>query len=148
MSYTNLNYHLVFSTKQRRPLIGPDVMPRLREYVGGIIRNMGGQMLSANGVADHLHVATVLNQKFALMDVLKEIKGSSSEWIHQTFPAMRDFAWQEGYAAFTVSHSIVPAVMAYVASQVDHHKASTFEEEFVQFLNRHGIKFDPRYVFA
>ena len=147
MSYTNLNYHLIFSTKGRRPVIGPDLMPRLREYIGGIIRNLGGQMLTANGPQDHIHIATILNQKMAMMDILKEIKGDSSRWVHQTI-GQRDFAWQDGYAGFTVSHSVMPKVVAYVHGQVEHHKKQTFKEEFIEFLDRHGVKYDPKYVWA
>jgi len=146
MSYTQLNYHLVFSTKDRRPWLGPEVMPRLREYLGGIIRNLGGQMLAANGPGDHVHLATILNQKRPLMDVLQELKQSSSKWIHQEFPDLRAFAWQDGYAAFTVSHSGMPQVVEYIAQQVPHHHRQTFVEELIALLERHGVQYDERYI--
>jgi REP element-mobilizing transposase RayT len=146
MSYTQLNYHLVFSTKDRRPWLGPEVMPRLREYLGGIIRNLGGQMLAANGPADHVHLATILNQKRPLMEVLQELKQISSKWIHQEFPDLRAFAWQDGYAAFTVSHSGMPQVVAYIAQQVPHHHRQTFVEELIALLERHGVQYDERYI--
>ena len=146
MSYTQLNYHLVFSTKDRRPWLGPEVMPRLREYLGGIIRNLGGQMVAANGPADHVHLATILNQKRPLMDILQELKQSSSKWIHQEFPDLRAFAWQDGYAAFTVSHSGMPQVVEYIAQQVPHHRRQTFVEELIALLERHGVQYDERYI--
>jgi putative transposase len=93
MSYLQLNFHLVFSTKDRRPLLRADRMPRIREYLGGIIRNLGGQLLAANGTEDHVHMAAVLDQKRALMDVLRDLKSCFSEWVHQEFPDQRDFAW-------------------------------------------------------
>ena len=146
MSYTQLNYHLVFSTKDRRSWLGPEIMPRLREYLGGIIRNLGGQMLAANGSGDHVHVATVLNQKRPLMEILQELKQSSSKWIHQEFPDLRAFAWQDGYAAFTVSHSGMPQVVEYIAQQVPHHHRQTFVEELIALLERHGVQYDERYI--
>jgi putative transposase len=146
MSQTDLNYHLVFSTKNRRRIIGPDLMPQLREYIGGIIRNLGGRMQAANGPEDHIHIAAVLSQKLALMDVLQEIKQSSSRWIHRTV-GQRDFAWQDGYAAFTVSHSVLPKVIAYIQGQVKHHKKKTFQEELIEFLKKHEVEYDERYIF-
>ena len=146
MSYINLNYHLIFSTKERCPSITTELMLRLGPYIGGIIRQIDGQMLTSNGPGDHIHIATILNQKTAIMDVLRKIKGSSSEWIHTTFPDMRDFAWQDGYAAFTVSHSAMPKVVDYIKGQIEHHKKLTFQEELIQFLNRHGVKYDERYI--
>ena len=146
MSYTQLNYHHVFSTKDRRPWLGPEVMPRLREYLGGIIRNLDGQMVAANGPADHVHVATILNQKRPLMEVLQELKQSSSKWIHQEFPDLRAFAWQDGYAAFTVSHSGMPQVVECIAQQVPHHRRQTFSKELIALLERHGVQYDERYI--
>jgi REP element-mobilizing transposase RayT len=147
MSHTNLNYHLIFSTKDRRPMIRPDLMPRLREYVGGIIRDLGGQMLAANGPADHFHIATILDQNVALSDVMRQIKGGSSQWMHRTI-GQSDFAWQDGYAAFTISHSIVPTVVEYAMRQMAHHQKQTFQEEFVEFLKRHEVKYDARYIWT
>jgi len=146
MSYINLNYHLVFSTKQRQPFITNEMMSRLAPYIGGIIRQMDGQLIIANGPEDHLHIAAILNQKRALMDVLQDIKGGSSEWIHETFPEMREFTWQEGYAAFSVSHSVMPKVVEYIRGQAEHHKKMTFQEELIEFLNRHGVKYDEHYI--
>jgi len=147
MSYINLNYHLVFSTKDRRRVIGIDLMPRLREYVGGIIRDLCGRMLAANGPEDHIHIAAILDQKNALMEVLKQVKASSSEWVHSTV-GQRDFAWQDGYAAFSVSHSVMPRVIAYIGRQVEHHKEQTFQEELIEFLRRHEVQYDERYIWA
>ena len=147
MSYIDLNYHLIFSTKDRRRVIDIDLMPKLREYIGGIIRNLGGRMQAANGPEDHIHIAAILSQKLALMDVLKEIKQSSSKWVHQTI-GQRDFAWQDGYAAFSVSHSVMSKVIAYIQRQVEHHKKQTFQEELIEFLKRHEVEYDERYIFA
>ena len=127
-------------------MIAPERMPRLGEYVGGIIRELGGQMLAANGPADHMHIVTILNQKLALMDVLKTIKANSSGWVHETFPDMQDFAWQDGYAAFTVSHSATEQVVEYVRRQAEHHRKMSFQEELIELLKRHGVEYDERYI--
>jgi REP element-mobilizing transposase RayT len=146
MSFTKLQYHLVFSTKERRPAIAPELMPRLVPYLGGIIRNLGGQMLAANGTSDHMHVAAILTQKTALMDVLMRIKADSSGWIHSTFPEHRDFAWQDGYSAFSVSESVMPSVCSYAAGQAQHHSKMTFEQELIAMLEAHQIAYDPKYL--
>ncbi len=148
MSHTCLLYHLVFSTKERRPWLAPEIQSRLVPYIGGIIRDLGGQLLTANGPDNHLHVSAVLNQKHALMDVLQEIKGGSSKWMHQTFPLMRDFNWQDGYAAFTVSHSVMPRVVGYIQGQREHHAQKSFEQELIELLEKHGVKYDERYLVA
>ena len=146
MSFISLKYHLVFSTRDRRPLIVPEVLPRLTKYVGGIIRELGGQMLAGNGPPDHFHIAAILDQKRSIMEVLGTIKANSSRWIHQTFSDSRDFEWQDGYAAFTVSHSGISHVVKYVEGQQEHHKKMTFQEELVALLRKHEIPFDERYI--
>ena len=104
-SYTQLLYHLVFSTKRREPFLGPSVLPRLCEYLGGAVRGEGGTALIVNGMPDHIHILARLRQDVALSDVLRAIKAHSSGWVHDTFPELSGFAWQSGYGAFTVSIS-------------------------------------------
>jgi REP element-mobilizing transposase RayT len=104
-SYTNLLYHIVFSTKQREPWLDATIRPRVWEYLGGAIRGEGGVPLIVNGVADHVHILAKLRQDIAVSDVLRAIKANSSGWIHETFPHLAGFAWQVGYGAFSVSHS-------------------------------------------
>jgi REP element-mobilizing transposase RayT len=116
-SYTNLIYHIVFSTKDRRPLITAELKPRLYEYIGGTIRGLGGICLAINGVADHVHVLAKLRPDKALSAVLRDLKANSSGWMHDVFPDMRDFSWQNGYGAFTVSASQVAKVQKYIAEQ-------------------------------
>ena len=148
MSFSNLNYHVVFSTKERRPLIRGDVAGRLPKYIGGIIGELGGIPLAVNGPADHMHVVAVLTPKVALMDCVQSIKGGSSKWIHETFSNLSDFDWQDGYAAFTVSRSALDKVVEYVRGQQEHHKKMSFQEEWVALLKRHGVQYDERYVFG
>jgi REP element-mobilizing transposase RayT len=146
MSHTRLQYHIVFSTKDRRPMISDDLNERLIPYIGGIIRDMGGTMLAAGGDAGHLHIATILDSRYALMDVMRRVKSGSSKWIHETLPNRGDFGWQHGYAAFTVSQSVMPQVLAYIESQPAHHAKTTFEDELRALLRAHGVEFDERYM--
>ena len=145
-TYTNLTYHCVFSTRQRRPWLNADVMPRLTQFVGGIIRQREGKLLAMNGRDDHVHLLAIFPAKRALSDLLRDIKAASSGWIHDTFPDLVAFAWQEGYGAFTVCQSIKKDVIRYIDRQEEHHKEMTFEKEFILLLERNGIEYDPRYV--
>ena len=117
----------------------------LREYLGGIVRAMDGKLLAANGIEDHIHLAVILDQKRAVMDVLREIKSRSSGWLRETRPAL-DFHWQDKYAGFVVSPSVMPAVLRYIERQAEHHKKMTFLEELMRLLDAHGIEYDPRYL--
>jgi len=145
-SYVNLLYHVVFSTKDREPLIVEAVQPRLYEYVGGIIRKHGGVPLAVNGTDDHLHLFARLRQDIALSDIVRDLKASSSGWMHKVFPDLKDFAWQRGYGAFTVSESRAGAVRRYVERQKVRHREQGFKEEFVSFLRANGVEFDERYL--
>jgi len=148
MSYTNLQYHIAFSTKERRPWLEPETLSRTCEYIGGILREQGGKLLAANGTADHVHIAALADPTVAISDLLRTIKTNSSSWIHRTFPDLRDFHWQDGYAAFSVSASVTPRVVSYIRKQAEHHKQTSFMEELVALLDKHGIEYDKRYLFA
>lgn len=147
-SFAALYYHLVFSTKDRRLLLQPDIAPRIHEYIGGIIHGLGGNSIIVGGVADHIHALSSIVKTVAVASALRDIKADSSKWIHQTFPEMRDFAWQEGYGAFSISVSGLDAVKRYIENQAEHHRTVTFQEEFVAFLERHQIPYDPRYIWV
>ena len=145
-SFTNLLYHIVFSTKERRPLITPAYEPRLFEYIGGIIRGAGGITLGINGAEDHVHVLAKLRPDRALSDVLRDLKCNASGWMHDVFPELHDFSWQRGYGAFTVSQSNVEEVRDYLRRQKEHHKKRSSRDEFMALLNANGIEFDSRYL--
>jgi putative transposase len=135
-SFTNLLYHIVFSTKERRPLITLDYEPRLYEYIGGTLRGLGGVSLELNGTADHVHLLAKLRPDRALSDVLRKLKANASGWMHDVFPAVEDFSWQRGYGAFTVSESNVEEVRNYLRRQKEHHAKISFRDEFIQFLKQ------------
>jgi REP element-mobilizing transposase RayT len=145
-SYTNLLYHIIFSTKDRRPLITPQYETRLYDYIGGTIRRVGGISLGLNGTTDHVHVLTKLRPDRALSDVLRDLKANATGWMHAIFPALKDFSWQRGYGAFTVSQSNVPGLRNYIARQKEHHAHASFRDEFIQFLKDNGIDYDERFV--
>ncbi|MDB5309487.1 MAG: Transposase like protein [Gemmataceae bacterium] len=145
-SFTCLHYHLVFSTRHREPTITPDLRPRLWEYLGGIVRGEGGISLAVGGTADHVHLLATLRQQPALADFVRQLKAGSSGWVHDTFPAAGGFWWQTGYGAFTVSHSVIDTVKAYIANQDEHHRTRTFQDEFRALLTRHGLGFDENYL--
>jgi len=145
-SFTNLLYHLIFSTKDRRPVITLEYQPRLYDYIGGILRNTGGISLGIDGVEDHVHVLAKLRPDRALSDVLRDLKANASGWMHDVFPRLADFSWHRGYAAFTVSQSHVEMVQRYLARQKEHHRKVSFRDEFIMFLKANGIEYDERYV--
>ena len=145
-TFTNLLYHVVFSTKDRLPQIDDEVRPRLFGYLGGIVREAGGTALIANGAADHAHLLAELPATLAVSDFMWTLKTNSSRWVHGTWPARRALAWQTGYGAFSVSQSNVEPVRRYIAEQEQRHRTMTFQEEFVAILHRHGIVFDERYI--
>jgi REP element-mobilizing transposase RayT len=145
-SYTNLLYHIVFSTKDRKSLITDEVKPRLYEYIGGTIRGQGGISLAINGMEDHVHAFAKLRPDIAVSDVLRNLKANASGWMHDVFPELKEFSWQRGYGAFTVSSSQVERVRGYIANQEDHHRTLTFREEFIGLLKKNDIEFDERYL--
>src|SRR5258708_6223940 len=120
-TYLSLHYHLVFSTKNREPCIAPEWLARLHDYLGATIRRLGGFPEGVGGVADHVHLLVGLKATHGLADVMRELKKASSVWVHEEV-GLRAFAWQEGYAAFTVSATSRDAMRHYIANQEEHHR--------------------------
>jgi putative transposase len=144
-SNTSLYVHFVWSTKNRQPLIVPEMRDRLYAYMGGIVRKLGGVLLCAGGVSDHVHLACSLNTRMCIADTARDIKSNSSGWVHDEL-RMADFARQIGYGAFTVSYSVLPRLRAYIHDQEAHHRRMTFQEEFLALLKKHGVEYDERYI--
>ena len=145
-SYTNLLYHIVFSTKDRRHLITPEHEVRLYDYLGGTIQKVGGVSLELNGTADHIHLLAKLRPDCTLSNVLRDLKANATGWMHDVFPTLKNFSWQRGYGAFTVSQSSVGTVRRYIARQKEHHRKRSFRDEFIQFLRENGIEYDERFI--
>ncbi len=145
-SFTCLTTHVVFSTDHRKDLITPEISGRLYEYIGGILRAESCSLIAAGGMKDHSHLLIRVHPSKAVADLVRVVKSRSSGWIHDTFPKSKAFAWQTGYGAFDVSFSAIEEVKGYIAKQEEHHKKMDFKQEYVAFLDRHKIEYDPRYL--
>ena len=147
-SYVNNLVHCVFSTKERKPLIGTDLQKRLWAFLSSVAIERGMTVVAVGGMEDHVHILVAVPATMALAKAVQSLKGVSSKWIHDEFPEQRQFAWQAGYGAFSVSRSRLDATAAYIRNQREHHRSKSFEQEFVLLLEKHGIEFDPKYVFG
>jgi len=145
-THTKLLYHIIFSTKERRPFINAKLRDELYPYIGGIIREARGEPIEIGGVADHVHILTRLPATLAVADALRLIKSNSSKWAGERFDLVRTFAWQTGYAAFTVSKSQVGTVRQYIENQELHHRRKTFQQELISLLKKNNIEYDERYL--
>jgi REP element-mobilizing transposase RayT len=146
-TFSQLRFHLVFSTKHREAWITPELQARLHPFIAGIIKDERGLPLEVGGMPDHVHLLIGWRTDESLATLMRNVKARSSAWIHREFPNLVKFAWQEGYGAFTVSHSVVPKVRQYIQTQPEHHRRKTFQEEFLELLKAHDIAYDERYVF-
>ncbi|HMV51694.1 MAG TPA: IS200/IS605 family transposase [Blastocatellia bacterium] len=147
-TYTSLHYHLVFSTKNRVAGLKPEIENRVWAYLGGVARKHKMTALQIGGCDDHIHALVMASPVMSPSQIAQYLKGDSSRWIHETFPELREFAWQEGYGAFSVSKSNLPSVVAYIQSQRTHHQQKSFQEEYLEFLQKHGVEYDERYVWG
>jgi putative transposase len=147
-SYISCLFHCVFSTKERRPTITSEIEERLWRYMGGIARENKFKALQIGGIEDHVHLLLSLPSTLPISKALQLVKGGSSKWVHNTFPQHQDFEWQEGYGAFSVGISQAEDTTKYIANQREHHRTKTYQEEFLAILKRHGIEYDPRYIWG
>ena len=145
-SLARLHIHLVFSTKNREPLIADPVRDSLHRYMASVLQNLGCAPVLINSVEDHAHLLFDLARTISISQAVEDVKKSSSKWIKTQGPEFAEFAWQAGYGAFAVSESNVETVRAYIANQREHHRTKTFQEEYRAFLERHNVAFDERYV--
>ena len=141
------NYlHIIFSTKNREPLIDPEYEADLHNYLGGICKSLDCQSITVGGYTDHVHILCMLSKKIALMKLMEELKSSSSKWMKTNHPSLSGFYWQDGYGAFSVNPSDVDSVIAYIAHQHEHHSSKTFQDEYRGFLKKYKIDYDENYV--
>jgi putative transposase len=141
---TDLTYHVVFATRKREPLIADAFRDRLYGYMGSIVRADIGRAIAIGGTHDHVHVLVRLPPTMAVSAAVKRIKGISSKWLGEQPEVKAGFRWQRGFSAFTVSHSAVPRVRAYIEKQAEHHRALSSLREIEVLLLRHGLTPDPR----
>lgn len=145
-TYTNLLFHIVFSTKERYPFIKPEHEERLYEYIGGTIRGMKAICLEIGGVDDHVHILTKLKPTLSISTFLERLKPSVTNWAKPIIHPK--FEWQDGYGAFSVGESQVRSVRRYIQNQKEHHKKQSFEGEFKGMLEKAGIEYDERYLWT
>lgn len=136
--------HCVFATKERRPLIIPELQARLWPYLGGVARENRMKALIVGGVEDHVHILLSIPSTLSVSKALQLLKGNSSKWIHDTFKAHRDFEWQEGYGAFSIGVTGVDDTIKYIRGQREHHQSLSFREDLEIFLKKHGMEYVNR----
>ncbi|HLN52247.1 MAG TPA: IS200/IS605 family transposase [Lentimicrobium sp.] len=141
------NYlHIVFSTKNRKPIISPDVQLQLHNYLGGICNNLDCQVIIVGGYNNHIHILCMLSKKIALVKLIEELKSHSSKWMKSKGEENRNFYWQDGYGAFSVNPSEIDRVINYIANQYEHHTIKTFEEEYLAFLKKYHVEYNEQYL--
>jgi putative transposase len=145
-TFTHLLTHVIFATRERAPLITADMKTDLYAYMGGIVRELGGKAIIVNGVPDHVHLLIYLPPTVTMAEAVRVLKANTSRWVHQRWRDGGRFGWQRGYGAFSVSRTAITDVELYIATQEEHHRKKTFEEEFLALLKLHAIEFDPRYL--
>ncbi len=145
-SLARLHVHLAFSTKHRERLITDPVRDALHAYMTAVLKNLGCPPVLINSVADHVHILFELARTVSLSQAVEEVKKSSSRWIKTQGTEFASFAWQAGYGAFAVSVSNVPTVRNYIARQQEHHRRTSFQDEYRAFLERHGMAYDEQYM--
>jgi REP element-mobilizing transposase RayT len=144
-SFARINIHIVFSTKNRRPMIALEWEDRLCGVIGGSLRTVKSTLLCAGGIEDHVHLLISLARDLSVSDAVRDIKTDSSKWVHNKF-GMSEFQWQRGYSAFSVSHSQLGSVRTYFAGQKEHHRKQTYQDEVRQLLRLHEIEPDEEHM--
>lgn len=147
-TFSQLLYHLVFSTRNREALIHPELRQGLYAYIAGAVRHERGVLLAIGGMPDHVHLLIRLRPTVSLSGLLRAVKSNSSGWVHERSSETAHFAWQEGYGAFTVSESAADAVSQYIGQQGKYHQRRSFEEEWVGLLKKHGLDVDLVHPFG
>ena len=146
-SLVNQLLHCVFSTKERRKWISPEVTSRLYPYFGGIARKNKMKLIAVGGMEDHVHLLVSMSSTISVSKAMQLLKGNSSKWIHETFPEMKVFEWQRGYGAFSIGVSDLERTVSYIENQAQHHSKRSFEDEYIAFVNKNALEYDEKYVF-
>ncbi len=146
-SLAQLYVHIVFSTKNRTPFLKDATFcERTHAYLKGICDNQGSPTLRVGGTEDHVHILSRLSKTLDIATLIRELKRDSSKWIKEENPRLADFHWQQGYGAFSVSPSHVPALIEYITNQEEHHRRKSFQDEFRRLCKKYGVEIDERYV--
>ncbi|NJM36865.1 MAG: IS200/IS605 family transposase [Akkermansiaceae bacterium] len=145
-SLAQIMLHLVFSTKDRKPMLNDEIRDELHAYIGGIITSLKGTLLKSGSASDHIHLLIAQSRTISVADLVQEIKTGSSKWIKTKGDQYRNFHWQGGYGIFSISPSHRDILEAYIANQAAHHRKETFQDEYRRLLAKYKIEFDERYV--
>lgn len=145
-SLSFLLVHVVFSTKDRNPCLDEKIRPGLYQYMAGCVREIDCEALRVGGFNDHVHVAVRISRTVSVAKLVQIMKTASSKWLKTEFMDFKNFGWQRGYGAFTVSHTNLDALLTYIDQQEDHHRTRSFQEEYRAFLEKYNIKYNERYV--
>ena len=146
-SHHQLLYHIVFSTKERRALLKVDTLREgVWRYISGIAENIGGNAICVGGYFDHAHMLVRVPSKIEVADFVRQIKAKTTKHINEERNSIIKFHWQDGYGAFTVGHSQIEAVAAYIDRQVTHHHVQSFQEEYLRMLVDNDVEYDPKYL--
>ena len=140
--------HIIFSTKNREPLLDPETRQRLFPYMAELIRDKGSECYRIGGVEDHVHLAIRLSKTATLSKTISEAKTGTSRWLKELSLKLSDFSWQEGYGAFSISPKDLDAVIRYIDQQEAHHKKTSFQDEFHKFLKQYKMDYDEKYVWG
>lgn len=146
-TYTQLYVQFVFATKYRAAALQPEWDERLRMYISATVKNNGHKLIAINNMPDHLHLFVGLHPNQSISEIMRLVKGDSSEWINRERLTNSKFHWQDGYGAFTYSRSQVDSVVKYIVNQQEHHKRITFHDEYITMLQKFDIEYDERYIF-
>ena len=146
-TYSQIYIQIVFAVKGRESLISASWEDELYKYITGIITNKGQKLLAINGMPDHIHILIGMKPSCCLADLVREIKKSSNEFVKEKRLTKFKFQWQEGYGAFSYSHSALDNVIAYINNQKEHHRKKSFREEYVEFLDKFKIEYEHKYLF-
>jgi REP element-mobilizing transposase RayT len=146
-TYSQIYIQIIFAVKNRQALIGASWEEELYKYITGIVQNKGQKMLAINGMPDHLHILIGMKPSCCLSDLVREIKKSSNSFVKEKWFTNYKFEWQEGFGAFSYSHSALDNVIAYISNQKEHHRRKSFKEEYLDFLEKFHIEFKNEYLF-
>ncbi len=146
MSYTQIYYHIIFSTKNREPILNKAKRRELYNYIWGILKHKQCHVYRIGGTADHIHILMSLHATQSLSETIKAVKVSTNKWIHDNHVFEGFKGWQGEYGAFTKSHAEHQIVKNYIMNQEEHHKTVSFIDEFKQILRNEGIKFEEKYL--
>ncbi len=145
-SLSQVLLHIVFSTKERRPWLDAPILPRMHAYLATIVRDLNCVAYRVGGTADHVHLSIRLHRTVTQADLVEHVKSTSSTWIKGHGEAYRSFYWQRGYGAFSLGYSQLQDLLRYIETQAEHHRVTTFQEEYRSILQKYHIEFDERYV--